>query len=822
MTLSLLEQQIKLENDMVVHGINRYKAAQQRAIDSNRFADTDAANVMIRESIHDLTTALSTRYESATKGRNVRALSILTEHDSDGVRRPRVEADKVMYIALSAALSLAPIRTYTLTAIVISIASRVEDEIRFSDFEEKYGAYYSKIQKGFRERNSTDYRYRHRALTAAANAVDGTGDDWVSWTESDKVLVGTYLLDILLQHTPFFERYSTHQRNGKGVIYRLRISQLAVDLMHKVDSFRMLLAPAYKPMIVPPKPWTAMDSGGYYTARAARRFPFVKHSHKSNYKVVTDIINSGQADRVMTAVNRIQATPWQVNNRVYDTLLKVFRGGYGVGLPSLEPIDIPVWGGDPTLKVEDMDEATLADFNEWRKTVVDAHTAEHERHEAAMRLTRTLDLTQEYKDYDKIYFPHNCDFRGRFYCASSGLSPQGDDIGKACLHFGNSQRINDRGAYWLAVHGANTYGEDKISFDSRREWVITNTEAIRGCAQDPIGNRGFWGNADKPWQFLAFCFEWDGYCRDGYEHRTQLPIALDGSCNGLQHYSALLRDSSGAAATNLINSEYPSDIYKTVADVCSTKVRAALSRDGCKDRELIDFWGDVELSRKLAKKPVMTLPYGSTRLTCADSIQDWLKDKGLGTDALGRQKLSWALTPLLWESIGEVVIAARVCMDWLQKVSREQSRLNKPMLWSTVLGFPISQQTMKTKTLRVRTQLMGATFRPNLDAQTDELCPRKNASGIAPNFTHGNDATHLAMTVLENGECDYAMIHDSFGCHANGIDKLHASIRTAFFDLYSNNDIIQNFIDDTGTEIEPPEYGTYDMSSIHKATYFFG
>ena len=89
-------------------------------------------------------------------------------------------------------------------------------------------------------------------------------------------------------------------------------------------------------------------------------------------------------------------------------------------------------------------------------------------------------------------------------------------------------------------------------------------------------------------------------------------------------------------------------------------------------------------------------------------------------------------------------------------------------------------------------------------------CPTKNFNNI------------LAMTVLENGDCDYAMIHDSFGCHANGIDKLHTSIRTAFYDLYANNDVLQNFIDDVGTEIEAPELGDYDIQDIHSATYFFG
>ncbi|GFH30236.1 DNA-directed RNA polymerase, partial [Haematococcus lacustris] len=40
----------------------------------------------------------------------------------------------------------------------------------------------------------------------------------------------------------------------------------------------------------------------------------------------------------------------------------------------------------------------------------------------------------------------------------------------------------------------------------------------------------------------------------------------DGSCNGLQHYAALARDSRGAAAVNLVPSDKPQDVYSAVAN----------------------------------------------------------------------------------------------------------------------------------------------------------------------------------------------------------------------------------------------------------------
>lgn len=47
-------------------------------------------------------------------------------------------------------------------------------------------------------------------------------------------------------------------------------------------------------------------------------------------------------------------------------------------------------------------------------------------------------------------------------------------------------------------------------------------------------------------------------------------LAQDGSCNGLQHYAALGRDSVGAASVNLVPSDLPQDVYSGVATQVGT------------------------------------------------------------------------------------------------------------------------------------------------------------------------------------------------------------------------------------------------------------
>ena len=65
--------------------------------------------------------------------------------------------------------------------------------------------------------------------------------------------------------------------------------------------------------------------------------------------------------------------------------------------------------------------------------------------------------------------------------------------------------------------------------------------------------------ADDPWQTLAVCMEVrDALAsHDVSNFMSRLPMQMDGSCNGLQHYAALGRDAPGGRAVNLTEVSAP-------------------------------------------------------------------------------------------------------------------------------------------------------------------------------------------------------------------------------------------------------------------------
>ena len=158
-------------------------------------------------------------------------------------------------------------------------------------------------------------------------------------------------------------------------------------------------------------------------------------------------------------------------------------------------------------------------------------------------------------------------------------------------------------------------------------------------------------------------------------------------------------------------------------------------------------------------------------------------------------------------------------MDWLQKnVGKDYCK------WLTPIKFPVYQYYKDVPLTIVKTRLCGVTklALSDLDCYGDPYLARQR-SGIAPNFVHSIDSTHMVMTVnITDFRC-YAMIHDDFGTHAGNTEQLFHAIRKSFHTLYTKHDPLKDWAEQTDTDITTmPVKGTYNIDDITKADYFFG
>jgi DNA-directed RNA polymerase len=591
-----------------------------------------------------------------------------------------------------------------------------------------------------------------------------------------------------------------------------------------------LMAPMHLPMIVEPKAWSSPFNGGYLSQRVS----LLKVRNEAYLSELTEC----EMPAVYAALNAMQSTRWRINRGILAALKSVWDAGLSLGeLPPRDSLPVPTPPqADFDVAKEQRTEEQQARIKAWKAEANKVYSENMRLESKRVSLTQKLWVAEKFEQYDAIYFPHVMDWRGRAYPVPATLSPQGDDAAKAMLEFADGKPLGDNGAYWLAVHGANCFGVDKVAFEERTKWVHDNALAIVDSAMDPLANR-WWTEADAPWQFLAFCKEWAGLCLHTANGGAQedfvshLPVGLDGSCNGLQNFSAMLRDEVGGKATNLVPSEKPSDIYAEVARV----MQGIVEFDAGSGNEHAALWlGKID--RKVAKRPCMTYAYAATQFGMKDQTLAMLKKREEEGEKLiddeHKFKASVYLAGVAYEAIGQVVIAARSAMDWLVAAARVAAQDSLPIRWTTPVGLPVLQNYRDHTGKIVEGEIAGERVQLVYSIESDKLNKRKQAQGIAPNFVHSMDAAHMMSTInacAEQGITSFAMVHDSYGTHAANIDVLAAELRRAFVTQYAadvlgafREQLVQQLPPKLAEKIPPlPPMGSLDLTAVESSEYFF-
>jgi DNA-directed RNA polymerase, mitochondrial len=495
----------------------------------------------------------------------------------------------------------------------------------------------------------------------------------------------------------------------------------------------------------------------------------------------------------------------------------------GIALPGLEVEALP----PKPVKLDD------AAWNALSAETRSAHKAKrrkaHEdraeilaRHCAMME---RLMVAQRVRDAERIWFPHTLDFRGRLYpIPMAGPHPQGDDLARALIQFADGMPLGPDGLFWLCVRAANTYGKDgdkdidKLSLEERVQWTLDHQTQIEEAAGSPL-SCAWWTKAEEPWSFLATCYELAQLVScsttDQEQFVSHLPIPMDGSCNGLQHLSAMGLDPVGAKATNLMPGPRQ-DIYVVIAE----RVAAAVEKDAAAGVvEALHWHGRV--TRKVVKRAVMTTPYGVTD----GGIRKQLIDDGLIPEDADKGPAANYMRTLIVRALTEEVGAARSIMASLQTTALRLAEAGLPFEWATPTGSRVRQAYQALDIQDVVTLVAQL----HVAKPTEELLPKKQYLGSAPNYVHSFDAAHLSMTVAaahEEGVTDFAMIHDSYATHAGNTTKLAAIPREQFVKIYERDWLSELCaqIRDNHPHVdipEPPARGTFDITQVLKSPFFF-
>lgn len=651
------------------------------------------------------------------------------------------------------------------------------------------------------------------------------------FTELDSFKVGAEALDLLLTSTKMFS-FEKGLSSKKNECMYLKPSPETETWLNDLHTLSAIARPRYLPCVIEPKPWNNLMEGGYYIKRGKSALKLLRVRHTLSFKE-----NSHQdLSEVFNALNTIQNTPWRINTKVLEIIKQTDL------LPSEEDVEIPEPLADTSYdyaRLRIQMPKTLARRAKERAKAFEKRASITSK---AFAAKQCVEIAEQMQKYEKFYFPCNLDYRGRVYPVPSYLNPQGHDVAKGLLEFAEGKELGNNGARWLAIHGANCYGNnvDKLAFDARYEWVKANTQAILKSASEPLKS-AFWHDAEDRFQFLAFCFEWKEYLEQGEKFVSHLSVSMDGSCNGLQHLSAILKDAQGGKLVNLLKTSIPSDVYSIVKDSTSETVE----KEAANGDEVAKAWCGL-VDRKIVKRPVMTQGYGVTMSGIKNQIKfEVHKRDGEYLTIQNKHTYVDYLATVISGSIKELMPGVAEVKDWLREIASLFSEANLPIKWTTPTGLKVVQQKFKQKQVRVRSfygtaKLKGFAADGSLltmNVDTDKLDKVEQMNALVPNVIHSLDAAHLMKTVnacTSIGITSFHAIHDSYGTHAANVETLHRIIREEFVALYKGDylrSLSQQFIEQLPVELQErakqaeetilSKMGSLDLNSVLEAQYFF-
>lgn len=848
-SLSIFQRQLDLEREMLENAKTKVAIIYQSAKDKKRESVTLYGQSIMRTQLTVVSDKIKAFLDEANSGKAGR------RHIAVKYMSLIPDVNVLAFITLKSVIDSLTSRQ-TLLSLTLKIANAVYQEYKLSVFEKANPELYHLMHHIVKTQHE-----QHKA-NAMSVAMSRNNIEVEEWSKQDKIQLGSKLLDIFMETTGFIE--IAGESNSKGTVSNYVVpTEKCLEFVKRTEDFAGS-TPEYLPTIVPPKEWTNVYDGGYY-AKVKELWLVKARFNPRNY---LEELNNQEMPTVYNAVNAIQNTSWQVNRRVYNVLHELWykqalipdkKGKFLTDedepLPLCPVCKCQVEAGmHGCFGNPDNKEA----FKKWKRQSAQVYTANISKRSKRLTVIRLLKLAERFLKEEEIYFPQQLDYRGRVYSVPSYLSPQGQDWGKGLLEFGEAKPLENMDSVkWLAIHGANVYGQDKLSLDDRFLWVLENEENICAAAADPVHN-SFWKKADKPTQFLAFCFEWSDYiaaCNNGAVFYSRLPIAMDGSCNGSQIYSLLLRDEEGARATNVIPSgDKPSDIYQIVADKVIDKLKVIqvtgqirytkTGQIAYDEKTLSRHLLELGINRSATKKQVMTVVYAATFDSCKAYTLEWLKsacqekpDNELNIlyDAQTLRYPANFLAELIWQSMRETIVKAYEGMEYLQAIAGIVSKEQLPIYWTTPTGFKVLQAKRDTKDIRIETKIGGRVVIINKD-ELPKISINKQKMSVAPNFIHSLDASVMMKTIdkaVHRGITHFAMIHDSYGTHAADAPALANILREAFVEMFSDN-ILLNWtnevlqilprMEDKKNKVTIPElpaFGRLDLELVLKSPYFF-
>ncbi len=627
---------------------------------------------------------------------------------------------------------------------------------------------------------------------ASRRVLEALRLDFNGWAPGERVEVGNLLLQVIHANTELIEFKAV----ARGSRLRTTVQPTAAAL-EVIAANPPIPWPARRlPMLVPPRPWSAMTGGGHLDntqplvrSRAGLDLSYLQGEGLAPLLKSVNTLQ-GQELRLDGAMVRLQREAWDHN----------IRGLFSV---TRDPLPMP-----PRPEQRVGPEA----FKDYQRERLRAQRDRCEGASERNRIEQAIRQCEEVADLP-VWFAYCCDFRGRIYSSNRYATHQGPDWEKAAVCFGQGDPCSVEAFEWLLKAAAGHYGI-RGSWQARLQWGRSNLQQICAAADSPLDRLELWRDAKDPWQFLQVARAIAGQVADP-NSPCPIPIRFDQTCSGIGIAAALLRDRRVARMTNIVG-KTPHDIYGHIADEVTRLLRLNLSNGTDRDRQMAEFWLAFGVDRNLAKGPVMTGVYGAQFHGTVDGLVAVLQERNSGVP-LGQWESHYLGPARYLARLFSLVIGAELksCLDlqrWLRETSRRVLSKGHPLRWTNPVGMPI--QLGEELDLRSpATTLVHGTRRWRTwkdEGEPGELSARATNRAITANTIHAFDAALCALIISRCGDQCAPLLtnHDCFATIPARAGFLHHTLHDELRGLYATDGLAELAAEIAGTTkvsgIKPP------------------
>ena len=773
-----IDEQIQLEREQIRQGLKLLQDNTKKLEEKN-YASAAVYGVV---SIDDVLPAVVARIQDTAnrvnEGKTARSFAHFHQYLAD--LEPEASAAIALKVIFDRVFSCKPHQA-VITNITDGIGTAIENECMMRHYERSVPGLLKVIKDNYFHRSIGTHQ-KVKVITTLMNRYDVP--HWRTWGRVNRVKLGGWLADCICEVSNYFEK--TKIRKGRKTYLELSPTPAFLERKDEIMMQAELFSPLAWPMLIEPNDWTTKGKhGGYLLNEVMRGYDMVRRGGPTRI----------QGETPVAFLNKIQKVAYTLNPFIVGVAETLMERQIEVG-KFIPIVEIPLPPKPPD--IADNAEAR----HDYRRRAAEVCNINAQAFKKSCRTRMTMNAVEKFKDKDKFFIPWSFDYRGRAYPIPAFLTPQDTDFGKSLLKFYEQSFMIPEAEQWLAFQVATTYGLDKAPMTERLAWVAENEDLITRIAKDPIGNLSEWEGADEPWTFLAACDEYYHCVINCDRHYTNLPIAVDATCSGLQILAGLARDASTAKLVNVLPSDRPQDAYKVIAEQAKPHVPEHI-------RPYMD--------RKTTKRTVMTVPYNAKPFSNRGYIREALKEKGLDVE---KEDLT-AVVKAVRDAMDVIVPGPMRVMKWIeQEVSNAIDRGLQEITWVTPSGFVVRQKLMKKEVKRIELQLLGSCKVHVAEGDTDEVDKNHHKNATAPNLIHSLDASLLHLSAIRF-DAPIALIHDSVLCRATDMSVLSSIVRETYLHLFAEHDYLTAWGHQIGAESDPPIIDTLQPESVIESTYFF-